>query len=261
MKSVSLEEFESFGEEYARILKEKLSISTVDDFLQHSLVEIQSKSGIEPKRVQQWFQILDLFRVPQLTPREAEILYYINVNSVEELSHRQSFRIYYKLKELDVESYFIIVQFPTLVKIDKWIYYAKLMTKRIKRGLGIPIIKLPLMNIGRALELQKLSIWTVEDFIGKLPVVKDMRKRLNMNKKEYQTFLDIVGLIKIDGIDSYFASVFLRAGISSVAILQSTPETEILNRVKPVQENDPNCPEKLTLALLTEIKQNIRKEA
>ncbi|OLS14439.1 MAG: hypothetical protein RBG13Loki_1924 [Promethearchaeota archaeon CR_4] len=257
--SCLLDVFESFGEEALRLLKEKLNITTVDDFLRYPLTEIREKTGIEMNRIQQWKQVLELFKIPQMNPREAELLFYVNINSIEELSHRQAIRIYYKLRDLDKDTYFIIIQFPTLAKIDKWIYYAKLMTKRFRFGLSEPLLKLPLMTVERARELQKLSIWTAGEFLAKIPVIKNLRKRMNMDRKEWCAFVDILGFLEIEGIDAYFATTFFHAGITSVEMLRSTPDEQILTLVKAVQDKEDKCVERLTSNTLTKIKQNIVK--
>ena len=259
MAKCLLEAFESFGEESVRLLKEKLNVATVDDFLSYPLTEIREKTGIEMNRIQQWKQVLELFKIPQLSPREAELLFYVNINSIEELSHRQAIRIYYKLRDLDKNTYFIIIQFPTLAKIDKWIYYAKLMTKRIKNGLAVPLLKLPLMTVERASELQKLGIWTAGEFLNKIRVIKDLRKRMKMGRKEWREFVDLLRFLEIDGIDAYFATTFFQAGIKSVEMLHSMTDENILTLVKAVQNKEEKCVERLTLNTLSVIKQNIAK--
>lgn len=256
----SLSRFETIGLEYAKKLRQKLGINVVDDFFNYSVEEIHEKTGIEIKRISQYADILDLFRIPNLTPKEAELLNYANVNSVEELSHRQAVRIYYKLKEIDVQTYFIILQFPTFAKIDNWIYYAKIMTKRIKYGINIPLVLFPMITIDNASELQKFQIWTAEEFELKAPLISKLRKRINMSKKAYNDLTNMIEMVKIGGINVYFATVFNKAGIRTPEELNAMENEEILSRVKEIQSKEQNCPEIIDLEDIIEIKQNIGRK-
>ncbi len=252
-----LSRFETIGLEYAKKLQQKLDINVVDDFFKYSVEEITTKTGIEIKRISQYADILDLFRIPQLSPKEAELLNYANINSVEELSHRQAVRIYYKLKEIDVQTYFIILQFPTFAKIDQWIYYAKIMTKRIKYGINIPLVLFPMITIDHVSEMQKLQIWTAEDFELKAPLIPKLRNRINMSKKTYIDLSNMIEMVKIGGIDIYFAKVFDKAELRTPEEINRLENEEILRRVKEIQDKEQNSPEIMDLEDLTEIKQNI----
>lgn len=253
----SLSRFETIGLEYAKKLQQKLGINIVDDFFKYSVEEIHEKTGIEIKRITQYADILDLFRIPTLSPKEAELLNYANINSVEELSHRQAVRIYYKLKEIDVQTYFIILQFPTFAKIDNWIYYAKIMTKRIKYGINIPLVLFPMVTIDNASELQKFQIWTAEDFDLKAPLISKLRNRINLSKKAYFDLTNMIEMVKIGGIDIYFAKVLNKAEIRTPEDLKGLENEEILRRVKEIQDKEQNCPEIMDLEDVIEIKQNI----
>lgn len=253
MITFRLDQFESIGENYAKQL-EAIGITTVDDFYNVPVDQIQAKTGIDPKRVQQWAEVLDLFRIPKLSSREAELLVYANVNSVRELSHRQAVRIYYKLKDIDEATYLIIIDLPTFRVIDEWIYYAKLLTKRIKTGLNIPLVKLPMIPLGAAAEFQKYQIITVEEFQIKLPLVKGLRKKVDMTKKSWHAMIDFISLLEIDGIDVYFADVLTRAGILTATVLKNALATDVSARAQKVQEGDRKVREPVTLDLVTEWK-------
>jgi hypothetical protein len=257
MVQYSLSRFEQIGLEYAKKLRQKLDINVVDDFFKYSVEEIHEKTEIEIKRIAQYADILDLFRIPQLSPKEAELLNYANINSVEELSHRQAVRIYYKLKEIDVQTYFIILQFPTFAKIDNWIYYAKIMTKRIKYGINIPLVLFPMITIDHVSELQKFQIWTAEDFELKAPLISKLRNRINMSKKTYNDLENMIEMVKIGGIDIYFAKVLNKAEIRTIEELKGLENEEILRRVKEIQDKEKNSPEIMDLEDVIEIKQNL----
>ena len=90
-------------------------------------VSTRFHNEITEDEIEKWGEILDLFRIPKITPRVAEWLVNADINSVEELSHRDAMDIFYKLKTLDEKTYFIILNLPTLGEIDEWINFAKLM--------------------------------------------------------------------------------------------------------------------------------------
>ena len=90
--------------------------------------------------IDKWVEIIDLFRIPTMSAKEAEMLQAININSIEELSHRDPVMILNRLRRLDEDTYFIILDFPSVQKIESWIYYAKLMTRNIIIGYAYPLI-------------------------------------------------------------------------------------------------------------------------
>ncbi|MHA1731020.1 MAG: DUF4332 domain-containing protein [Promethearchaeota archaeon] len=249
MKNYELEQFESIGQEYAGRLA-SAGIHSVEDFFLHSLDEIEKFTKVGRKRVEQWRDCLDLFRIPKISPREAELLYHANVNSVKELSHRQAVRIYYKLKEIDEATYLIIIDLPTFRVIDEWIYYAKLLTMRIKTGLNVPLVKLPVVTVEAAREFEKYQVFTVEELLVKTPLVKSLRKKVGMSKVEWSGLLGAVSLLEVDGIDVYFADILARAGIHDSAALSSKPTAEVVSRAREVQENDLKVPEVVTTELV-----------
>ncbi|MHA1646844.1 MAG: DUF4332 domain-containing protein [Promethearchaeota archaeon] len=256
-----LSEFETIGYGYAQKLKSTLNIRTVDEFLQHNPEELQRKSDIDPQRINQWSDVLDLFRIPNLSPREAELLYNANINSVQELSHRQAIRIFYKLREIDKDTYYIILQFPTFATIENWIYFAKLMSTKIKYGQNIPIILLPMVNLQYAAAMKKYRIFTIEEFLQKTKHIKNFRSAIKMKRFEYREMLEMIELIKIGGIDVHFAQILYQSGIKSTEHLLELTSDEILAKVGPIQENESEEQEKITSAIIDEIKQNLKEES
>ena len=256
----NISQFESVGFEYAKKLKDTLKIKNVDDFLKFKLDFIHEKSGIEIKRLEQFSDLFDLYRVPNLTARETELLYYANINSVEELSHRQSIRIYYKLKNIDEETYFIILQLPTFAQIDEWIYFAKMLTKRIKFGLNIPIILFPMVSIRNASELKNYKIFTANDFIQKEPNIPKIWRSIKMKRREYKKLKRMIDFVKIAGVDIYFAKIFQEAKIKDVEEFKELDEDTILSMVKPIQSQEIPCIEEILIDTIKEIKKNILED-
>ncbi|MHA1871629.1 MAG: DUF4332 domain-containing protein, partial [Promethearchaeota archaeon] len=207
MVKYELARFESIGEEYSRRFMEMLGIKYADEILQMPVEKIRENVKIESSRLEQILDVINLFQVPHISVKDAELLYYANINSVRELAHRDPVRIFYKLKEIDVKTRIILIELPTFTSIQRWVYFARLMVKRIKYGLNIPIISLPMINIDRASELKLFGIYTVEDFMTRSGSIWDLRRRLNMTKHEYMLLFGMIGLLGIDGIDVYIADV------------------------------------------------------
>jgi len=256
-----ISQFESVGYEYAKRLKiAPLKIKNVDDFLKYPLDFIHEKSGIEIKRLEQFADLFDLYRVPNLTARETELLYNANINSVTELSHRQAIRIYYKLKNIDEETYFIILQLPTFAQIDEWIYFAKMLTKRIKIGLNIPIILFPMVSIRSASELKNYKIFTASDFILKEPNIPKIWRLVNMRRRDYKNLKRMLDFVRIPEVDIYFAKIFQEAKIKDVNEFRELEADTILEMVKPIQSQESSCIEELDIEMIKEIKKNLLEE-
>ncbi|MFX0102276.1 MAG: DUF4332 domain-containing protein [Candidatus Hodarchaeota archaeon] len=246
---IKLDKFESIGEEYAKKLEE-MGITSIDTFFEFTIDQIQSKLGIERNRVEKWRDMLELYTVPGITPRDAELLYSININSVEELSHRQAVRIYYGLQEIDKNSYLIIIDLPTFRTIDTWIYYAKLLTKRTKFGLNIPLIKMPMITHENSVEFQKYQVITVEELLIKNEVNKSLWKKVKIKKEEWKLMMDFISLLEIDGIDVLIADILVKAGISSASDLINAETADVVTRVRVVQDNNKEKIEQITAEML-----------
>jgi len=254
-----LREFESIGMKYSEIINEKLKVKYVDELYKFSKSEIVQKTGIDEKRVEQFLNILDLFRIPNMTIRVAELLYYANINSVEELSHRQAARIYFKLKQLDENTSIIILQYPTFAQISEWINFAKLMTRRIKYGLNIPMILFPMINIHQATELIKYQIYTAADFVNAKNFIKGLRHKLNLQKEDYFHLLSLIDLVEIDGIDLILAQILYDAGIKNKSMFNTIQVEIIRPKLEEVLKKYPENERKIYLEEIIELIKKINK--
>ncbi|MBN2154097.1 MAG: DUF4332 domain-containing protein [Candidatus Lokiarchaeota archaeon] len=257
MVEFSLEQFETIGSFYGDILERKANIKTVDDFLRETshgkdfkplLEKLKApdkkrtrdgKDGEEPEvteeRLAEWSQVFDLFRIPRVSPRMAELLVHAGINSVRELSHRDPIQVWYKIKELDESSYFIVIKSPSLAEIESWVYYAKLMTRRIKYGYDVPLVELPMMSVNWASELQKYRIWTVEDLEANYAIIPNLASRIGMKASVYEEMIGVCDLCKVDGIDIHVARLLAQAGIKSLQQLRGISPDEAFNRLAKVK--------------------------
>jgi hypothetical protein len=250
------EQFETIGAHYGMLLKIKAGIETVDDFLEMTsngstfnsvlaaLNEPEKKKNKKLKNVesasitetllQKWGQIFDLFRIPKVTPRSAEMLVNAEINSVQELSHRDPVQVWYKLKELDEASYFITIKEHSLGDIETWIRYAKLLTRRIKYGYDVPLITFPMMNLDYASELQKYKIWTIEDLESNVELLPTLNTRIGMDAETFHEILGLCDLCKVYGIDILIARLLASVDIKSLEQFCALSTEDISHRLEKI---------------------------
>ena len=236
MVKFKFDTFDDIGPFYRRILK-KAGLETVDDFLNKSsygldcksllaklqAIEEKEKEGkqdhpnIDEKRLVKWCQIFDLFRVPRLPPRIAELLVCADIKSVRELSYMDPAQVMFKMREVDEDTHFIVIEEPKIDDVEQWIYYAKLMTRRKKFGLDIPLINvIPMMTLDYASELQNYKIWTIEDLDANIALVPSLYGRIGMPRPDYIAMLGICDLCRVNGIDLGIARALYMTGIRSI---------------------------------------------
>jgi predicted XRE-type DNA-binding protein len=255
----TFDQFETIGTFYGDLLKRKANIKNVDDFLRATnhgkdftlLLEQlntpdkkEKKSGkgmkgpaVTTEKLVKWSEILDLFSIPKVSPRMAELLVHAEINSVKELSHRDPVQVWYKIKDLDEQSYFIIIKAPSLTEIESWVYYARLMTRRIKTGYDVPLIRFPVMTLDYASELQKFKIWTIEDLESNDTIVPTLSARIGMPRTEFAELLGMCDLCRVDGTDVLLAQIFVLAGIKSLQQFRVLSVDEVSERIAKVKDN------------------------
>ena len=261
--------FDDIGPFYRRVLK-KAGLETVDDFLRETIygldfgsllaklqaVETKEKEGnrdhpgIDEKRLVKWCQIFDLFRVPRLPPRIAELLVCADIKSVRELSYMDPAQVMFKMRETDEDTHFIVIEEPKIEDVEQWIYYAKLMTRRKKFGLDIPLINvIPLMTLDYASELQKYKIWTIEDLDANIALVPGLYGRIGMPRPDYIAMLGICDLCRVNGMDIAIARAMYMAGIRSLLGFLDASLDELHEKLKKVMATSTICKEYPSLEL------------
>ncbi len=237
--NVRIDLFESIGPEYRLILKKKFHVETVDKFLielnEGKLKELKptlEAEHLDATVVDDWIQIFDLFRIPLLSPRDAEILQVIGINSVEELSYLDSYQILEKIRQLEIDSYYIILNLPTFTQLDNWIFYANLITRKIKIEAAVPLINFfPIVSLANAGEFQKYRIWTAEDLEASLLDFPMLREDVGMGNKEWNKLLTLVDFVRIKGMTLTMAKLLEEKKIKSLSHLKSIKPQELLQRV------------------------------
>jgi hypothetical protein len=273
MDTIQLTQFDAIGARMAQMLKQKYEIKDVNDFL---LIISQKKvqnlkyqfeqDKIDPNLVDKWVEILDLFRIPMMSAKEAEMLRAININSVEELAHRDPGMILNRLRKLDEDTYFIVLEYPSISKIETWIYYAKLMSRRMVVGYAYPLISFfPLVKMEHAMQFQKYRIWTVEDFVEKYIRIPKLQQFVGMSKKEWEDLINIMDLVKVDGIEIYSAKLLTQCGIKTLKMLKDLKndinlKSSTYKKIKIAQSEGVSDDFLITESLFDKIIENAQQE-
>ncbi len=285
MVEFTLEQFETIGSFYGNLLKKKADIETVDDFFNETnhgkdfkplLVKLrapdkkQTRSGkgeaateFTEEQLAEWSEVFDLFRVPKVSPRIAELLVHADINSVAELSHRDPVQVWYKIKELDESSYFIVIKSPSLADIESWVYYARLVSRRIRYGYDVPLVNFPMMNLDWASELQKYRIWTVEDLEANFAIIPSLASKIGMPSKVFAELLGMCDLCKVNGIDILIARLLAHAGIKSLQQLRALSADEVFDRLSkymddPIVKEHPEIQTELSKSGVEQIMQSAK---
>ncbi|MBD3352137.1 MAG: DUF4332 domain-containing protein [Candidatus Lokiarchaeota archaeon] len=262
MVKFRLNQFEIIGVKYAKILEDKLGIKYLDDFYRFNIEEIQKETKIEEKRLIQFSEILELFKIPTLSIHTAEMLHSIYIRSIEDLAHQNSVQIHYKLRDLHEKTYLIELQIPTFDEINMWIYHAKLMSKRNKYSLHFPVIMLPQIDIDKATELFKYQIITVEHLKYQLEKRGALVKKriFHEEEKKYADLKNFISLLEVDGIDIYFARLLTKAEIKTIKSLRTEKVDILVDKIKEIQDRDKIVVERLDKPVLMEIRGRIGGE-
>jgi hypothetical protein len=253
MVKFKFEAFETIGPFYGEILKKKAGLETVDDFLQFTSYgrnykplldklegqtlgkrKSHSKEGqeINEEIVRKWGSVFDVFRVPMVSPRDAEMLVATGIRSVQELSYKDADQVLDKMWDMDEDSYFIIVHEPTIDDVEQWIAFAKMITRRHKYGIGIPLISMEsIVTLNYASEFQKFRIWTIEDLNASIRLIPGLYTRIGMSRTAWTDFLGLCDLCRVDGIDAPIARMFGMAGIKSLQALRTISPEELQAKV------------------------------
>ena len=255
-----LEEFESIGTMYGSLLHSKFGIKYVDELRTLTKDQIQKELDVDPLIVEHWIDVLNLFKIPGINSRHAELLYQSDINTIIELSHRQAVRIFYKFRDIDEKTYYIILGYPSFRTIEEWINNAKLMTKRLKNSLSIPMIAVPMMNVDKVTELDPYGIVSIGDFLRKQKMIKGMRKLVKMKRSEYKDLNNFLEIIQIPGVDMYFTKTFWEAGFHDRNAIFSATSESIFNAVKQIQDLEEKPLELLTVTIINEIKKNLEEK-
>lgn len=130
-----VEAIEGIGETYAKKLKD-IGIKTVSDLLKAGAKESDRKKlakaiGVSQKRVLEWVNRADLFRVPGIGEEYSDLLEQAGVDTVMELAQRNPDNLYEKLVEVN-EKKNLVRRLPTKKQVANWIQAAKKLKRVVE---------------------------------------------------------------------------------------------------------------------------------
>ncbi len=130
-----IEAIEGIGKVYAKKLKE-IGIKTVDDLLRAGAKKSDRKKlakslGVSEKKVLEWVNRADLFRIPGVGEEYSDLLEQAGVDTVVELAKRNPDNLYEELVKINEEKK-LVRRLPTKKQVIAWIQAAKKMKRVIE---------------------------------------------------------------------------------------------------------------------------------
>ena len=128
-------EIEGIGPEYAEDLK-RVGIKTTEDLRLASLVEIAEATNISPKLLYKWICMADLFRVKRAAEEYTNLLFYMDIETVKDLSKQKVADLYTRVKKAADEAekkpgwHGDVNKDPSKTDVQAWIESAKELVKK-----------------------------------------------------------------------------------------------------------------------------------
>lgn len=130
----SLKKIEGVGEKFADKLR-MYGITTIESLLEKGAnpkgrQEIAEKTGISEKLVLEWVNLGDLFRVRGIGEEYSDLLEEAGVDTVVELSKRNTDNLYEKLLEVNTAKK-LVRRLPSKALVEGWIEQAKKLGRMV----------------------------------------------------------------------------------------------------------------------------------
>ncbi len=117
-------------------LLERAGIKEVEDLLSISYYQIKQMArsiGVTVKTLDTWQEHADLMRIDGVTPKIANALNLIGIDSVKEFAHRNAKNSVEKLKLLKKDNPTVLTKIPTLKEVENWTNQAKKLEEISKK--------------------------------------------------------------------------------------------------------------------------------
>lgn len=93
--------------------------------------KLAEKTGIDPKKIQAFANMVDLYRIPGVGSEYADLLEKSGVDTVVELATRKAENLVAKMEETNAKKK-IVRRTPTLKMVEKWVAAAKELPRVIE---------------------------------------------------------------------------------------------------------------------------------
>jgi len=126
---------EGIGPIYAQKLQD-MGIHTVEALLERGATpqgrqEMAETTGLSGKRILEWVNHADLFRIKGVGEEYSDLLEAAGVDTVPELAQRNPENLFAKLQEVNVEKK-LVRRVPALSMVESWIEQAKQLPRVIQ---------------------------------------------------------------------------------------------------------------------------------
>jgi len=130
MANKKIDEIEGIGPAFAAQLQ-RIDIKTTDELLEQGRTsngrrDIAERTEIAEKKILQWVNMADLFRIKGVGAEYAELMEAAGVDTVKELKHRNAENLTKKMTEVNAEKK-LTRQVPSTKMVVQWIDEAKIM--------------------------------------------------------------------------------------------------------------------------------------
>jgi len=129
-----IQDIEGIGPTYAEKLA-SIGITTVEALLEQAGTpegrkSIAERLGISPKRILEWVNHADLYRIKGVGSEYADLLEAAGVDTVMELARRNPESLYAKLVEVN-QAKNLVRRVPSLDQVRDWIEQAKALPRKV----------------------------------------------------------------------------------------------------------------------------------
>ncbi len=130
----SIVDIEGIGEAFAKKLS-AAGINTVEKLLSRGCTpqgrkDIEDATGIDHKKILEWVNHADLFRIKGVGSEYSDLLEASGVDTVPELAQRVGENLHKKMMELNQQKK-IVRQMPTVAQVEGWVEQAKKLPRVI----------------------------------------------------------------------------------------------------------------------------------
>jgi len=243
-------EIEGIGKKYSlRLGKagyinvEDLSKLTVDQ-----INEVAKKTRISPKLIDKWQEQADLITLKGIGAEFAEVLNRIGIDSVKELSRRNSTNVLEKITAFDKKKPNVIRKLPTKAQIDSWIKEAKDLyeVKKVKKTAKMNVIDIEGIGEIYAKKLNRVGIVKLEDLMTLTKAkINELSVKTKISAKMIDKWQEHANLMKIDGIGPEYADALNQIGIDSVKELAKRTAQTTLDKIVELDKSKPNVIRKI----------------
>lgn len=130
----SLIRIEGIGEVYATKLR-AIGLVTTEALLKKGATpkgreEIAEQSGIDVKKILEWVNRADLFRIKGVAEEYSDLLENAGVDTVRELAQRNPGNLHVKLTEVNLAKK-LVRRLPTPGEVERWVQHAKELPRAV----------------------------------------------------------------------------------------------------------------------------------